>query len=291
MPRSVLRVGTRGSARALAQAEAVRRAISAALPNRTFELVPVVTEADESDAPAPGVMYVRALQDALRAGKIDLAVHNAADLPAGPADGLSIGSILMRDDPREALVTRTGGPLETLNPGTKVGANSVARRAQLLAANLGLVPAPITGSLDERLRKLIDGEIGALLCSAAGLKRVSRLDDSTEILPINVMLPAPGQGAVAVECRAGERNLRPALAQIEDAAARAAFDAERSFVIALAAPATAAVAALAEVRDGIIRLRGLVATPDGKALAVDQIESDDPEKAGIALAEKVRARA
>lgn len=291
MPRSVLRVGTRGSARALAQAEAVRRAISVALPNRTFELVPVVTEADESDAPAPGVMYVRALQDALRTGKIDLAVHNAADLPAGPADGLAIGSVLMRGDPREALVTRTGGPLETLNPGTKVGANSIARRAQLLATNLGLVPAPITGSLDERLRKLIDGDIGALLCSAAGLKRVSRLDDSTEILPISVMLPAPGQGAVAVECRAGERNLRPALAQIEDAAARAAFDAERSFVIALAAPAAAAVAALAEVRDGVIRLRGLVATPDGRALAVDQIESDDPEKAGIALAEKLRARA
>lgn len=291
MPRSVLRVGTRGSARALAQAEAVRKAIGAALPHRTFELVPVETEADDAPEPMPGIAYVRALQEALRTSKIDLAVHNAVDLPAAPAEAITIGAVLRREDPREALVTRAGGPLSSLNPGTQVGANSPSRRAQLLATSLGLVPAPVTGSLDERLRKLIDGDIGALICSAAGLKRMDRLDGSTEILPINVMLPAPGQGATVVECRAGERNLRPALAQIEDPASRAAFDAERSFVLALGAPEFAAVAALAEVRDGIVRLRGLVATPDGKAIAVDQVESDDPEKAGIELADKLRARA
>lgn len=261
------------------------------MPHRTFELVPVETEADLASEPMPGAAYVLALQEALKTSKIDLAVHNAVDLPALPVEGITIGAVLKRDDPREALVTRTGGPLETLNPGTTVGANSPSRRAQLLATNLGLVPSPVMGSLDERLRKLIDGDIGALLCSAAGLKRMNRLDDSTEILPINVMLPAPGQGATVVECRSGERNLRPALAEIEDAASRAAFDAERSFLLALGAPEAAAVAALAEVRDGIVRLRGFISTPDGKALAVDQVESEDPEKAGIELADKLRARA
>ena len=293
MPRSVLRVGTRGSALALAQAESIRQAIGGVVTHRNFELVPITTTGDtiEGELPAAGGkgLFVSDIQEALATGKIDLAVHSAKDLPASAPEGIALAAITKREDPRDALVTRGGVGLNALQPGTTVGTSSLRRAAQLLALGRGLVPTPIRGNVDTRLRKLSDGEVQALVVALAGLKRLNRADRVSEILPINVMLPAPGQGALAVECRANDKLLRPAIAQLEDLPSRAAFEAERSFMLALAGDCNLPLGALAEAGGGTIRIRGLVATPDGKRIVADQVDGDDPEKAGLELAERLRA--
>jgi hydroxymethylbilane synthase len=279
---------------ALAQAEVIRRAISAIVSHRNFELVPMTTSGDEIEGDLPPLggkgLFVSDIQDALASGKIDLAVHSAKDLPARAPDGVALAGIPKREDPRDALVTRTGVGLGKLEPGTTVGTSSLRRTAQLLALRQGLVPIPIRGNVDTRLRKVTDGEVQALVVAVAGLKRLRRTERIAEVLPINVMLPAPGQGALAVECRTNDKLLRPAIGQMEDAPSRAAFEAERSFMLALGGDCTLPLGALAEVSDGKVRVRGLVVSVDGTELIADQVEGDDPDKAGLELAERLRAR-
>jgi hydroxymethylbilane synthase len=292
MPRSVLRVGTRGHALALAQAERVRQAVAAVITHRNFELVPVVTPADDAPRDEPpdplSGAYVDEIEDALALGKIDLAVHCADDLSAAPREGVAIAAVFEREDPREALVTRSGRGLASLQPGTHIVASTPARAAQIVAMQRGLVPTPMHAPLDVLLRELGDADVSALLVSLAGLVRLGRADRAAEILPINAVLPVPGQGTMVVECRANDKMMRPALAQLDDARLRAALDAERSFMLALSPQRLAPIAALAEAGEGTVRLRGLVAAPDGKRIIQDQIEGDDPEKTGIALAERLR---
>ena len=291
MPRSVLRVGTRGSMLALAQAEGIRQAISRVITHRNFELVPITTTGDELDGPLPPGkgLFVTDIQEALLSGKIDLAVHSAKDLPVSAPAGVFLAAIPKREDPRDALLTRTGGGLNSLQPGTTIGTSSLRRAVQLLALARGLVPTPIRGNVDTRLRKLTDGEVQALVVALAGLRRLGRADRVAEILPINIMLPAPGQGALAVECRATDKMMRGALAQIEDADSRAAFEAERSFMISLGGDCALPLGALAEAGGGQVRLRGLVGSLDGKRILTDQISGEDPEKTGIELADRLRA--
>jgi len=293
MPRSVLRVGTRGSALALAQAEGIRQAISRIITHRNFELVPITTAGDRLDGPLPALggkgLFVSDIQDALTGGKIDLAVHSAKDLPATSPSSILLGAVPKREDPRDALLTRTGGGLTSLPPGTTFGTSSLRRASQLRALGRGFVPTPIRGNVDTRLRKLSEGEVGALVVANAGLKRLGRADRAVEVLPISVMLPAPGQGALAVECRANDKTMRAALAQLEDANSRAAFEAERAFMLALGGDCNLPLAALAEADGMRVRLRGLVASEDGKRVLADQIEGEHPEKAGIELADRLRA--
>ncbi|MBI4728089.1 MAG: hydroxymethylbilane synthase [Acidobacteria bacterium] len=294
MPRSVLRIGTRGSALALAQAEWVRIAVSALLPKRTFELVPMKTRGDTYQGPLPPVggkgLFARDIQDALASGQVDLTVHSAKDLPVVAPEGIVLGAIPAREDPRDALVTRTGWGLAKLAPGTTVGTSSSRRGMQLLALGRGLVPAPIRGNVDTRLRKLSAGEVQALVVAMAGLKRLGKHERVAELLSADVMLPAPGQGALAVECRANDKDMRPTLARFEDPAARRAFDAERAFLVALGGDCDVPLAALAiTIGDGV-RLRGMVGTPDGQRIVADQVDEEDPEKAGLELAERLRDR-
>jgi hydroxymethylbilane synthase len=292
MPRSVLRIGTRGSALALAQAETVRREVSQIITKRNFELVPMTTSGDTAateGAVANKAMFVSEIQQALLEKKIDLAVHSAKDLPAQTPEGLVLASVPSREDPRDALVTRTGAVLSQLQPGTTVGTSAARRRAQLLALGRGFDVVPVRGNVDTRLRKLSEGEVQALVVALAGLRRLGRENRVAEILPIDVMLPAPGQGALVVECRAGDRDMRAALGQIEDPAARTTFEAERSFLIAMGGDCNIPLGALAEIIDSRVRLRGLVASPDGRRLHIDQVEGDDAEKAGLLLAERMRA--
>ena len=291
MPRSVLRVGTRGSALALAQAETIRQGIEGIITHRNFELVPITTEGDRHLGELPPEskgLFVHEIQEALALGKIDLAVHSAKDLPATSHEGVALAAIPEREDPRDALVTRSGMGFAALQAGTTIGTSSLRRTAQLLALQRGLVPAPIRGNVDTRLRKMSDGAVQALVLALAGLKRLRREDRVAELLPINIMLPAPGQGALAVECRANDKMMRPALEQMDDPVLRAAFEAERSFMLALGGDCRLPLAALAEASGERIRLRGLVATVDGSRVLQEQIEGDDPEKTGIALAERLR---
>ncbi|TMK22125.1 MAG: uroporphyrinogen-III C-methyltransferase, partial [Actinobacteria bacterium] len=231
MPRSVLRVGTRGSALALAQAENVRKAISQVVSHRNFELVPITTRGDTMSGPIPPVggkgLFTNDIQDALATGKIDLAVHSAKDLPALPFEGIVLAAVPPREDPRDALITRHGGGLSKLQPGATVGTSSLRRTVQLLAMGRGLVPTPMRGNVDTRLRKLSAGEVQSLVLALAGLRRLGKDSRVAEVLPTTVMLPAPGQGALAVECRAGDKDMREALSKIEDPLARRAFEPRR----------------------------------------------------------------
>lgn len=293
MPRSVLRVGTRGSALALAQAENMRRAIASVITHRNFELVPMTTKGDtlEGDlAPLGGKgLFVTEIEEALASGKIDLAVHSAKDLPAASAAGVMLGCVPKREDPRDALLTRSGGGLASLPSGATIGTASLRRATQIRALGRGFVPTPMRGNVDTRLRKLSNGEAHALIVALAGLKRMGRADRVVEILPIDVMLPAPGQGALAVQCRSNDKMMKAALAQLEDPLSRRAFEAERAFMIALGGDCNVPLAALAETTTDRVRLRGLVGSIDGKRILTDQVEGEDPEKTGLELASRMRA--
>lgn len=244
-----LRLGTRRSALAVAQS----RTVAAALRRQTgrdVEIVEIVTIGDRSTAPVArlGVgVFVSALRDALTAKEIDFAVHSYKDLPTAMPDGLRVAAVPRRADPRDALVARDGRTLADLGPGARIGTGSVRRIAQLHALGRQFEPVPIRGNVDTRLKKVADGELDALVLACAGLARLGREDEITETLDPMLMLPAPAQGALAVECRAEDSELAELLAALDDPYTRAAVTAERALLAELEAGCSAPVAALAEV--------------------------------------------
>jgi len=252
----VLRLGTRRSALAMAQASGVADALRAR--GHEVELVGVTTEGDRSaregtplaDVGGMGV-FVAELRLRLLAGDVDLVVHSLKDLPTVPADGLEIAAIPTREDPRDALVSRGGRALADLASGARVGTGSPRRAAQLRAARPDLDVRPLRGNVDTRLRKVTEGELDAIVVAAAGLARLGRLDEASELLDPATMLPAPGQGALAVECRAADlgvqRPLAQAISSLDDGATRAAVAAERALLAELEAGCSAPVGALARV--------------------------------------------
>jgi hydroxymethylbilane synthase len=266
-----LRLGTRGSALALAQS----RLVAEALHERTgleVELVEIVTAGDRSTAPVQrlGVgVFVSALRDALAAKEIDLAVHSYKDLPTAMPDGLRIAAVPPREDPRDALVARDGRTLADLGPGAVIGTGSLRRIAQLHALGRQFDPRPIRGNVDTRLRKVAEGELDAVVLARAGVARLGRAAEITETLDPMLMLPAPAQGALAVECRTLDADLIDALSAIDDPDTRAAVTAERALLAALEAGCSAPVAGLGVVAEGAdgepdeIYLRGAVFSPDG----------------------------
>ncbi|HEX4654315.1 MAG TPA: hydroxymethylbilane synthase [Mycobacteriales bacterium] len=265
-----LRLGTRRSALALAQAGSVADALRA--DGHDVRLVEVVTEGDRSAEALTTLggtgVFVAELRQRLLAGDIDLAVHSLKDLPTAPAPGLVVAAIPPRADPRDALVSRDGLALAELPAGAVVGTGSPRRAAQLHATGLGLSVVPIRGNVDTRLRKVADGEVDAVVVAAAGLVRLGRLDDASEVLDPAQMLPAPGQGALAVECRSGDDSLRTILVTaLDDDATRAAATAERIVLARLEAGCSAPVGALADIGDGDegleIYLRAAVVAVDG----------------------------
>jgi hydroxymethylbilane synthase len=254
----------------MAQSGTVAAALTAATGEQV-ELVEIVTDGDRSAAPVQelGVgVFVSALRDALHAKEIDFAVHSYKDLPTAPADGLLVAAIPLRDDVRDALISRDGAHLAELGPGSRIGTGAPRRMAQLNALGRGLSCLPVRGNVDTRLRKLADGEFDAIILATAGMRRLGRAAEITEVLDPMLMLPAPAQGALAVECRSGESSLVELLACLDDEHTRAAVTAERSLLAALEAGCSAPVAALADVSesdDGAweIYLRGAVFSPDG----------------------------
>ncbi len=268
-----LRLGTRRSLLARTQSEHV----AAALRERTgreVELVEVTTHGDVSRVPLTAMaaagtgVFVSALRDALLEGRVDLAVHSLKDLPTAPAEGLVVAAVPPREDPRDVLVARDGLDLAGLPEGARVGTGSPRRAAQLRAARPDLVVVDVRGNVDTRLRLVSDGEVDAVVLARAGLVRLGRADEVTEVLEPATMLPAPGQGALAVECRADDDAVRRACALLDDAPTRAAVEAERSLLAALEAGCAAPLGALARTgADGELHLRALVASLDGSATA------------------------
>jgi hydroxymethylbilane synthase len=262
-----LRLGTRRSALALTQAGLVAGALTDAT-GRAVELVEVTTRGDSSREHLTSIggtgVFVSALRDALLAGEVDLAVHSLKDLPTAPAEGLVLAAVPLREDPRDVLCARDGLTLGELGHGAVVGTGSPRREAQLHALGLGLRVVPVRGNVDTRLRLVTTGAVDAVVLARAGLARLGRLAAVTEVLDPLLVLPAPGQGALAVESRA---DLAPLLAVLDDAPSRAAVTAERSLLAALEAGCTAPVGACAEAAEGDdgleLYLRAVVASPDG----------------------------
>jgi hydroxymethylbilane synthase len=268
---TALRLGTRGSALALAQSGQVAEAIRAAT-GREVELVEVVTAGDRSTAPVHrlGVgVFVSALRDALTAREIDFAVHSYKDLPTLTASGLHIAAVPPREDPRDALIARDGRTLAELPPDATVGTGALRRIAQLHALGLQFAVIPIRGNVDTRVQRVLgpNADLDAVVLARAGLARLGRTAEITETLDPMLMLPAPAQGALAVECRTDDPDLIELLAVLDHVPTRAAITAERAFLATLEAGCSAPVAAFAELAEGDdgdeIYLRGAVISPDG----------------------------
>ena len=264
---SALRLGTRASALALAQSGHVADSLRAL--GHDVELVHITTRGDASAAAITQLggtgVFVTALRDALLADQVDLAVHSYKDLPTAVADGLVIAAVPPRQDARDVLVARDGLTLGELPTGATVGTGSPRRTAQLRALGLGLSVVPVRGNVDTRVRKVATGELDAVVLARAGLARLDRLAEVTEVLDPLQVLPAPAQGALAVECRLGP--LVDDLAVLDHADSRTTVDAERALLAFLEAGCSAPVGALAEVAEGDdgdeVFLRGLVAALDG----------------------------
>ena len=285
-------MGTRGSKLALAQTGTVADALRAT--GAEVEIVTVTTPGDKSSAPIPTIgvgVFTSALREALLGNEVDVIVHSYKDLPTAPEPGISLAAVPPRADPRDALIARDGLTLGELPPGATVGTGSPRRTAQLRALGLGLEIVPIRGNIDTRMRKVTDGELDAVVLARAGLARVGLVEAITETLDPIQMLPAPAQGALAVECRADDVDLEHLLGStLDDEGTRAAVTAERALLAALEAGCSAPVGALAEIVEDLdaegkvverISLRGTAAV-DGEDGAVDMVRA-------IALADKHQA--
>jgi hydroxymethylbilane synthase len=276
-------MGTRGSKLALAQTGNVADALRAT--GAEVEIVTVTTPGDKSMAPIPTIgvgVFTSALREALLSNEVDVIVHSYKDLPTAPEPGISLAAVPPRADPRDALIARDGLTLGELPPGSTVGTGSPRRTAQLHALGLGLEIVPIRGNIDTRMRKVTDGELDAVVLARAGLARVGLVEVITETLDPIQMLPAPAQGALAVECRAADVDLEHLLAAtLDDEGTRAAVTAERALLAALEAGCSAPVGALAEIVEDLdadgkvverISLRGTAAV-DGENGAVDMVRA------------------
>ena len=268
---TALRVGTRASLLAKAQSGQVAAALAAAL-GREVVLVDVTTEGDVNRAPLAQLggtgVFVGALRDALLREQVDIAVHSLKDLPTTPAEGVALAAVPRREDPRDAVVARSGMTLGELPVGSRIGTGSPRRAAQLHALGLGLDVVAIRGNIDTRVGKVRSGELDAVVLARAGLARIDRLQDVTETLDPIQMLPAPGQGALAVETREDDLRLTDDVRQVlDDPASRAAVLAERTVLADLEAGCAAPVGALAEIVEGEdeeeLWLRAVALSPDG----------------------------
>ena len=297
MIRPVIRLGTRASQLARTQSGLVATLLRERL-GVEVELVDVTTEGDVSTASLASFggtgVFVSALREALLRGDVDVAVHSLKDLPTSPAEGIALAAIPTREDPRDALVARDGLTLGELPAGARVGTGSPRRAAQLHALGLGLEIVDIRGNVDTRLRKVTEGEYDAVVLARAGLARLGRADEATEVLDPLQMLPAPGQGALAVECRAGDTDLVTRLREaLDDPHTRAAVEAERALLATLEAGCAAPIGALAEVVEGEsgeeLWIRAIALSTDG-ALTMRSSLSGSPAEAakvGRLLAEEL----
>jgi hydroxymethylbilane synthase len=267
-----LRIGTRGSPLALAQATQVRAGLAAAhgvAPERIALEVIRTTGDVIRDRPLAEVggkgLFTKEIEEALLAGAVDLAVHSAKDMPTELPGGLAIAAALEREDPRDVFISRKAKTPRELRHGAVVGTASLRRQAQVLRLRPDLKVVPFRGNVETRLRKLDAGEVDATLLALAGLKRLGLADAATAILPVDEFLPAVGQGIIAVETRADDTRTRDLLAAIDHCESATALACERAFLAVLDGSCRTPIAGHATISAGRLAFRGLIAKPDGSA--------------------------
>lgn len=295
MRKEKLVVGTRGSTLALWQTKHVVELLQAIHPGLEVSSEIIQTRGDLvrdralSEVGGKG-LFVKEIEQALLSGAVDLAVHSLKDMPTEQPEGLVLGAILERADPRDALVVRGGeGSLDTLPQGARVGTSSLRRRAQLLAARPDLQVRDLRGNVDTRLRKLREGQYDAVVLAVAGLVRLGHAEAIDQMLPIDLMLPAVGQGALCVEVRADDETTSRLISPLDHAPTRWATEAERSLLGWLEGGCQVPIGAYAEVDTGQIHLRGMVAALDGTRLVRDEGRGPaaEPTQLGKAVAERL----
>uniref|UniRef100_A0A7C1FMT1 Porphobilinogen deaminase n=1 Tax=Caldilinea aerophila TaxID=133453 RepID=A0A7C1FMT1_9CHLR len=293
-----VRLGTRGSTLARWQTDHVAGLLAKAWPHLHIHVKVLHTQGDRVlDRPLPLIggkgLFTAELEDALHSGAIDLAVHSLKDLPIELTSGLTIGAIPTRGAVHDVVISRSGHPLARLPAGATVGTSSRRRSAQLLRACPHLRTIDIRGNVDTRIRKTLDpaGPYDAIVLAAAGVERLGRSDAVTEALPLEIMLPAPGQGALAVQCRDDAAVLH-LLAPLEDPVTRVAVTAERAFLRHIGGGCAVPVAAYAQIAQGRLHLRGRVLSPDGRRCIEVEGDShpDEPETLGAKLAAQALAQ-
>lgn len=286
-------IATRGSALALWQANWVKDALESIDNSVTISLNIIKTKGDAfPDAPLANVggkgLFVKEIENALLEGRADLAVHSMKDMPMELPEGLIIGCVPKRADPRDCFVSNLYPDIGSLPRGAKVGTGSLRRQAQLLAPRPDLVMTPLRGNVDTRLRKMDEGQVDAVILAAAGLTRLGLRRPYAKLLPTNIMLPAAGQGALGIECNEENYELLVLLASLEDRHARVCVDAERAVIRALHGGCHAPIAANAAMIDEErLTLRGLVGEPGGARLLREQMDGDASlsEQTGEAVAQ------
>jgi hydroxymethylbilane synthase len=298
----VLRIGTRGSPLARRQAALASAALAAARPELAgpgaIEIVAIRTTGDRvtdrllADLGGKG-LFCKEIEAALLANEIDIAVHSMKDLPTWLPQGLAIGAVLEREDPRDALIARSAGSLDGLPPGATVGTASLRRRAQLLARRPDLRVAALRGNVQTRLARLEAGEVDATLLAQAGLKRLGLEHLASAVLTPEEFLPAVGQGAIGLECRAADEAVRALLAAVDHAPSSLCVHAERALLDALDGSCHTPIAGYAEVAAGRLRLRALIARPDGSECLTTERAGppDDGPEMGRDAGLELRARA
>lgn len=292
-----IRIGTRGSALALAQTEIVAGALRRAHPRVEIAIETIRTAADRRpEAPLaalPGIgFFVKELEVALLEGRIDAAVHSMKDLPTAAAEGLVVCAVPARDDPRDVLVSRAGLTLDALPAGSRVGTSSPRRAAFLRARRADLEVVPIRGNVETRLRRADAGEVDAVCLAGAGLRRIGLASRVSEWFSVEMMLPAPGQGALGIQVRTADTETREAMLPLGDAPSYEAVAAERAFLGRLEGGCRLPAGAHAVHESGGLRLVGAVIAPDGRRiLRGDRVgPSAQAEAIGRALAEELLAR-
>ena len=277
-----LRLGTRGSALALAQARLVAEQLDAEV-----EIVPIRTSGDRGRG-GDKARFVKEIEQALLAGEVDLGVHSAKDVPSELPGGLRIAGVPARADPRDALCG--GGELSALPEGAVVGTSSLRRRAQLLALRPDLEVREVRGNVDTRLRRLDEGRYDALVLATAGLERLGRRHAGSPI-PADVLTPAPGQGCLALEARVDDDRAAAAARAVTQVASLLALTAERALVSVLDASCRTPIGAFAAIDDGALRLSAFAGLPDGQTWVRDRLEGDpaEPGALGREVAERMIA--
>jgi hydroxymethylbilane synthase len=292
-----LRIGTRGSALAIQQTQIVVDAVHAAWPDLSIDVMHIRTTGDRiQDVPLAKIgdkgLFVKEIEDALLDSRIDWAVHSVKDLPSELPNGLSVGTLAARSDPRDALVARHGLNLATLPENAVIGTSSLRRRAQLLHWRPDLAIVPVRGNVDTRLRKLETDGLDGIVVAAAGLVRMGWEGRISDIIPPEISLPAVGQGALGVEMRNDDKEAHTLFQPLTCTATQAAVTAERTFLARLQGGCQVPIAAWATVDDSRLCLRGMISDIDGLTLLQGEQWGlvHAPEQVGTVLAEELLQR-